>query len=169
MYRARRTINRFLSCRRCTQARYCSDDCRARSWHQYHQHECHSLDLLHSVGIAHLALRTVLVADRKGILALRPYLKKDDSVSPSAGSALAGGQHGQYLRAVRLVHHADRLPKRELFMYAATAALLTMFVEQGHDSIEHILALSFGLKNRLRFHFDSETCLNCPFLNIFLV
>ena len=118
------------------QARYCSDDCRARSWHRYHQHECHSLDLLHSVGIAHLALRTVLVAGRKGILALRPYLKKDDSVSPSAGSALAGGQHGQYLRAVRLVHHADRLPKRELFMYAATAALLTMFVEQGRNSID---------------------------------
>ena len=31
------------------------------------------------MGIAHLALRTVLVAGRKGILALRPYLKKDDS------------------------------------------------------------------------------------------
>ena len=51
-------------------------------------------------------------------------------MSSSAGSALAGGQHGQYLRAVRLVHHAERLPKRELFMYAATAALLTMFIEQ---------------------------------------
>ena len=25
------------------------------------------------------------------------------------------------------------------------------------------------MKNRLRFHFDSETCLNYPFLNIFLV
>ena len=25
--------------------------------------------------------------------------------------------------------------------------------------------LSFGLKNGFRFHFDSETCLNCPFLN----
>ena len=120
------------------QARYCSDDCRARSWHRYHQHECHSLDLLHSVGIAHLALRTVLVAGRKGILALRPYLKKDDSVSPSAGSALAGGQHGQYLRAVRLVHHAERLPKRELFMYAATAALFAMFLEQKTQFIKVI-------------------------------
>ena len=29
--------------------------------------------------------------------------------------------------------------------------------------------LSFGLKNRLRFNFDSETCLKYPFLNIFLV
>ena len=29
--------------------------------------------------------------------------------------------------------------------------------------------LSFGLKNGLRFHFDSETCLTYPFFNIFLV
>ena len=82
-------------------------------------------------------LRTVLVAGRKGLLALRPHLKKDDSVSSSAGSALAaGGQHGQYLRAVRLVHHADKLPKRELFMYAATAALLVMFIEQKTDFLK---------------------------------
>ena len=27
----------------------------------------------------------------------------------------------------------------------------------------------FGLKNGLRFHFDSETCLNYQFLNIFLL
>ena len=29
--------------------------------------------------------------------------------------------------------------------------------------------LSFGLKNGLRFHFDSMTCLNYQFLNFFLV
>ena len=28
---------------------------------------------------------------------------------------------------------------------------------------------SFGLKNRLRFRFDSETCLNYPFMSFFLV
>ena len=39
---------------------------------------------------------------------------------------------------------------------------------QGPDSIEKN-GLSFGLKNGLRFRFDSETCLNYPFLNIFLV
>ena len=29
--------------------------------------------------------------------------------------------------------------------------------------------LSFRMKNGLRFRFDSETCLNYPFLNIFLL
>ena len=41
--------------------------------------------------------------------------------------------------------------------------------DQGGYSIEQIFGLSFGLKNGLRFHFDSKTCLNYPFLNIFLV
>ena len=72
--------------------------------------------------------RTVLVAGRKGVLALRPYLKKDDTVSSSASTAASA--HAHYLRVVRLVHHAERLPRRELFMYAATAALLAMFLEQ---------------------------------------
>ena len=31
---------------------------------------------------------------------------------------------------------------------------------QGGNSIENIFGLSFGLKNGLRFHLDSETCLN---------
>ena len=50
------------------------------------------------------------------------------------------------------------------------------YIEQKflHSSAGRILnrkffVLSFGLKNGLRFHFDSETCLNYPFLKIFLV
>ena len=33
----------------------------------------------------------------------------------------------------------------------------------------NFFCLSFGLKNCFKFHFDSETCLNYLFLNIFLV
>ena len=40
--------------------------------------------------------------------------------------------------------------------------------KQGPNSIGKF-GLSFGLKNGLRFHFDSETCLNYKFLNIFSV
>jgi hypothetical protein len=113
-----------IPCLKCTQPRYCSDECRASSWHQYHQYECHGLDFLHSVGIAHLALRTLLVSGRKRVLALKPFLRKDDSLS------LVGAGAGQYVRVVKLMHHADKMSKEEMFQYAATAALLTMFVEQ---------------------------------------
>ena len=39
---------------------------------------------------------------------------------------------------------------------------------QGPDSIEKFW-FGFGLKNGSRFRFDSETCLNYPILNVFLV
>ena len=42
-------------------------------------------------------------------------------------------------------------------------------VSSGRRFNRNIFGLSFGLKNGLRFHFDSETCLNYPFLKIFLV
>ncbi len=52
----------FVPCLECTQPRYCSERCRADSWDGYHRHECGALDLLDSAGVAHLALRAVLVA-----------------------------------------------------------------------------------------------------------
>ena len=42
--------------------------------------------------------------------------------------------------------------------------LLRILWRQGPNSIEKKLGLSFGLKNGLRFQFDSVTCLNYPFL-----
>ena len=39
----------------------CSGQCRDEAWDSYHKHECGQLDLLHSVGIGHLAVRTLLV------------------------------------------------------------------------------------------------------------
>ena len=36
-------------------SRYCSSSCQTLAWSQHHQHECGHLDLLHSVGVGHLA------------------------------------------------------------------------------------------------------------------
>ena len=41
--------------------------------------------------------------------------------------------------------------------------------EPGRRFNRKTFGLSFGLKNGLRFHFDSETCLNSLFLNTFSV
>ena len=53
---------------------------------------------------------------------------------------------------------------------AAAAALLCLPEEKllkklGGNSTDIFVGFSFGLKNGLRFHFDSVTCLNYPFLN----
>ena len=60
-----------VPCLKCTQPRYCSESCRSLSWSTYHQYECSGLDLLHSVGIAHLGLRVVLVTGLSHLLKFR--------------------------------------------------------------------------------------------------
>ena len=64
-----------IPCLRCTQPRYCSEACRQASWDVYHRYECTGLDLLHSVGIAHLALRTLLVSRLSGLMAYRSEIQ----------------------------------------------------------------------------------------------
>ena len=53
--------------------------------------------------------------------------------------------------------------------YAPHVHLGHLLAAQGPDSIGKKIGLSFGLKNSLRFHFDSATCLNYPFFKLFLV
>merc|ERR1719278_206461 len=65
-----------IPCLRCTQPRYCSDSCRQESWETYHQYECTCLDLLHSVGIAHLSVRTVIVTGVENLIPYRSTISK---------------------------------------------------------------------------------------------
>ena len=46
-----------------------------------HQYECTGLDLLHSVGIAHLALRTLLVAGMKRLMGYRTEVQSQAKTS----------------------------------------------------------------------------------------
>ena len=66
---------------------------------------------------------------------------------PSVEHAERVGEEGDGLG-----HAEDRTPRRRL----------------GPDSIEEKIGLSLGLKKGLRFHFDSETCLNYPIFEHFL-
>ena len=73
------TLSAPVPCLKCTQPRYCSEDCRFTSWSSYHQYECTGLDLFHSVGIAHLSLRIVLVTGFSTLLKIRPQIDKQES------------------------------------------------------------------------------------------
>ena len=50
--------------------------CRQESWKIYHQYECTCLDLLHSVGIAHLSVRTVIVTGVENLISYRSTISK---------------------------------------------------------------------------------------------
>ena len=94
-----------VPCLKCTQCRYCSDtvninmsiilytlkvfhsgdgrygaistlQCRQESWKIYHQYECTSLDLLHSIGIAHLSIRTIFVAGMKSLMSYKSTMER---------------------------------------------------------------------------------------------
>jgi len=110
-----------VSCKFCTQPRYCSGSCRDLAWSSHHQHECGQLDLLHSVGIGHLAVRTVLAAGRDLLMSIK-------------GAVKAGTYHTSssdpYSKVFSLQHHLDRLPVEEVFQYTLTAALLVTMLNK---------------------------------------
>merc|ERR1719259_161960 len=117
-----------IPCLRCTQPRYCSEACRQASWDVYHRYECTGLDLLHSVGIAHLALRTLLVSGLSGLMAYRSeILSKSKSANDNE---IQVTRRDRYADVYNLVTHSSHLDQEDLFQYAVTAALLTTYLER---------------------------------------
>ena len=87
-----------LSCPSCSQTRYCGRECREEAW-QYHKYECGRLDTLHSVGIGHLAYRTVLLAGSQHLLSVRARVR-------AANYGVTPGD--SYSSVYNLQHHIDR-------------------------------------------------------------
>jgi hypothetical protein len=105
----------FCSCWECTLALYCSEACRQESWDQYHQWECHGgLELLNSIGIAHLGLRVVLKAGPlhrlRGI-----RTKLQESVSQLQDPY--GDKQDNYRYVYQLLPHLQDMQHEDLFQY----------------------------------------------------
>ena len=90
-------------------------------------------------------------------------------------AALHDGGRGQRLGTSKISENGSRLEdRRECHRRPHRARDRNHALEHRHSHPgrrfnRNIFGLSFGSKNGLRFHFDSETCLSYPFLNIFLV
>ncbi|XP_033753100.1 SET and MYND domain-containing protein 4-like [Pecten maximus] len=119
-----------IPCDRCTQVRYCSQECRNLSWTSYHNVECPYLDLLHSVGIAHLSVRIVLVAGLQFLLGFKEKLQNLSDQERQSGKVRVGGVsedgiYGRgYLTVYDLMPHSQHLVLEDLFQYSLTACLL---------------------------------------------
>ncbi|RLV92327.1 hypothetical protein DV515_00013804 [Chloebia gouldiae] len=62
-HRCLRQLLASVPCQGCSYAKYCSQDCAALAWQQYHRTECSLGALLLTLGVfCHVALRTVLLA-----------------------------------------------------------------------------------------------------------
>lgn len=115
-----------VPCWECTLGLYCSEACRQESWDQYHQWECHGgLELLHSIGIAHLGLRVVLKAG--SLHALRDFFMKIQE----SGSQLEdtyGDKRCSYKAVYQLVSHLEDMKHEDLFQYTMTACMVTLYL-----------------------------------------
>lgn len=105
----------IFSCQKCSQVKFCSEVCAKSSWELYHKMECLSLDLLHSVGIAHLAVRVTLTAGLQSILkaAERHEFLKD----PKNFSIFSKGC-SNYERVYSLLDHLDDMHLEDVFQYS---------------------------------------------------
>lgn len=108
-----------LPCKKCTQPRYCSVECCEVAWLAHHQYECGYLDLLHSLGVGHLAIRTLFSAGLHKLQSIRAAVKN---------GSYAYSTEDAYSRVFSLTHHIDKLEEEEVFQYTVTAALLGSYV-----------------------------------------
>ncbi|XP_040571561.1 SET and MYND domain-containing protein 4 [Lepeophtheirus salmonis] len=127
-----------IPCLKCTQPRFCSEKCRSIAWDVYHQFECTGLDLAHSVGIAHLALRIILNA---GFPLIKSLMKDIHKVWKYKGSLnfeeidfvdndICNEKKNSYIKVFNLMDHVDDLSPEDLFQYTVTAILLTTYLQK---------------------------------------
>lgn len=109
----------LFRCHQCVQALYCSDSCRNQSWNEYHQYECGSFDLLHSIGIAHLGLRVVLVAGLERLTALQKagLLVSEDNIACTPNEKY-GNKDNNYIAVYNLLTHINNMKTGDTFQYA---------------------------------------------------
>ncbi|GAB1600499.1 SET and MYND domain-containing protein 4-like [Argonauta hians] len=114
-----------IPCQRCCNVLYCSHACRQKDWSSSHYMECYFLRLLHSVGIAHLSLRIILVTGLQFLLDFQKSYPQDTCHKPDiAGLTVDGHYETNYLSVYELLTHSDLLAVEDNLQYTVTAVLL---------------------------------------------
>lgn len=133
------SISAPIPCNECILAVYCSEVCRLNSWNQYHRYECYGgLHLLESVGIAHLALKIILISS----------------------------MCDRYKEVVHLETHLKDMRPEDLYQYVLTATLLTLYLENFTDyfitgsplHLDTSLSLSNDVGHRMLLHIGQLIC-----------
>ncbi|XP_077494043.1 protein-lysine N-methyltransferase SMYD4-like [Amblyomma americanum] len=113
-------LQNAVPCSQCNQVRYCTFSCAKESWSVYHQWECGNLNLLYSVGIAHLAIRILLVTGLANLTQFyRALAEGDDEASEYS-----------YNTVYELVTHSEKMYADDMLQYSLTAALLYLLLDQ---------------------------------------
>ncbi|XP_037877624.1 SET and MYND domain-containing protein 4 [Bombyx mori] len=133
-----RTDINTVPCSVCSRSCYCSETCREHGLHTFHRWECPGaqFDLFPTIGIAHLALRVLLVSVSAGF----PQLPLG-ARTPTSASDLFNGYANvdnvqiytrdtpPFYRMFNLVTNFDKMNSTDYIQYALTATMLTLYLE----------------------------------------
>lgn len=125
-----RTLVAPMPCRSCVDVLFCDEVCEVESCASYHRWECGAIDLMSAVGVAHLGLRVVLLTGLPDKVLDRSHAASH-LINSSKGSF--GNLEDPYSTVYSLLPHIEDMSLDDLFQYAATAELLTLFLMNKTD------------------------------------
>ncbi|XP_045542134.1 SET and MYND domain-containing protein 4-like [Papilio machaon] len=137
----------LVPCSRCSRSVYCGVQCRARAALAFHRWECVGAqsDLFPTIGIAHLALRVLLLSTSQGfpmvpqqstkpttaLELFKCYSDVDDIQIYKEGTPA-------FYRMFNLVTNFDKMNNNDYIQYALTATMLTIYLEHFTTFFEYL-------------------------------
>ena len=116
-------VDLLFPCYHCTEVLYCSRKCQEDSWKLYHSFECGKLKLMSKIGIAHLALRIVLITPWE-VLMKKKYRNEKANLPIIPGCDEKGNYQSNYESLFHLLTHEENMNYEDLFQYSIAAVLL---------------------------------------------
>ncbi|XP_042241667.1 SET and MYND domain-containing protein 4-like [Homarus americanus] len=126
-----------VPCKDCRDVIFCKEECRdlGQKWHQY---ECGILHILSSVGIAHLAVRVILVSGWKLCSDIRDEVIEGRVAGVGKNGVYNGTDWAEGYRAVyHLMPHFNKCLPEDQLQYCLAAILLTNAVYDKTDFRKH--------------------------------
>ncbi|BES94045.1 unnamed protein product [Nesidiocoris tenuis] len=141
----KRRCHSALPCVQCTEIVFCDENCRQKSWSMYHSVECNAIPSLIAIGcdkMEFLALRTLLVASRKGhsfkeLINRYPMLAECCPNPRMRG--FVGGKYlsSDYSSTHYLENHRNIRDSKDIFRRSVTAVCLLHILKIATDFFEN--------------------------------
>ncbi|KAK3913191.1 SET and MYND domain-containing protein 4 [Frankliniella fusca] len=114
-----------IPCSVCVDVLFCSDECEKAACSSYHHWECGGISLMSAVGVAHLGLRIILATGPPSEILEKADIASQCSQADRKG---IGCFQDSYSAVHSLIPHIEDMALDDIFQYAVTAELLSLFL-----------------------------------------
>ncbi|RVE49605.1 hypothetical protein evm_005737 [Chilo suppressalis] len=135
-----------VPCASCSRSVYCGAECRTRGARLFHQWECEAAqsNIFPTIGIAHLALRVLLISASEG------FPRAPGDSEPTTASELFAAYTNvdnvhiyrrdtpPFYRMFNLITNFDKMNNSDYIQYAVTATMLTLYLEHWTSFFEYL-------------------------------